>query len=469
MTRTTFPQGFLWGAGTAAYQIEGAVAEDGRAPSIWDTFSHEPGHVAAGDTGDVADDHYHRWRDDVALMAELGLTAYRFSISWSRVMTAQGAVNRKGLDFYSRLVDELRARGITPIATLYHWDLPQALEDAGGWPVRDTAARFAEYAGAVARELGDRVGMWATLNEPWCSAFLGYSSGVHAPGRTNSAEGLAAAHHLLLAHGLGVQALRAELSPTSGIMISLNLAAVRPESESASDADAVRRIDGLANRLFLDPITGNGYPADVVADTSSITDWSFVAADDEKTIAAPIDALGVNYYQPTVVASYHGRGRRRTEDGHGVGAGVTWPGCDAVEFLMPPGRRTAMNWSIDASGLHDILDRMRREHPELPLMVSENGAAFEDREDPEGRVHDAERIAYLADHIGAVAQAIQSGADVRGYFVWSLLDNFEWSYGYAKRFGIVRVDYATQQRRWKDSAFWYRDVISSGGETATSS
>jgi beta-glucosidase len=455
-----FPPGFVWGTATAAYQIEGAAAEDGRTPSIWDTFSHRPGGTAGGDTGDVAADHYHRYREDVALMQALGMGAYRFSVSWSRVAPGGGRRgNPRGLEYYSRLVDTLLEHGIRPVVTLYHWDLPQELEDAGGWAVRETAERLAEYAVLVARALGDRVDMWTTLNEPWCSAFLGYGSGGHAPGRTDPGAALAAAHHLLLGHGLAAAALRSELAASAQVAITLNLAAVRSADASAADLDARRRVDGLANRLFLDPILRGAYPADVIADTAGISDWGFVQASDERTIAAPIDLLGVNYYAPTLVAAWDGHGPRGLADGHSRSLkGSAWPGCERVHFPAQPAPVTAMGWPIDATGLRDILLRLRREYPALPIMITENGAAFDDRIDGGDRVRDPDRVRYLNDHLSAVHAAITEGVDVRGYFVWSLLDNFEWAYGYSRRFGIVYVDFPTQRRLLKDSARWYRDV-----------
>jgi beta-glucosidase len=445
----SLPDGFLWGAATAAYQIEGGADEGGRAPSIWDTFSRTPGRVLAGDTGDVAADHYHRLEHDLDLMRDLGLSAYRFSISWPRVLHGQPA----GIDFYSRLVDGLLARGITPVATLYHWDLPQELEDRGGWPERDTALRFAEYAERIGRVLGDRVGVWTTLNEPWCSAFLGYAAGVHAPGRTEPAAALAAAHHLNLAHGLAVRALRSVVAPTAWHSVALNLHQLR------GDPEAVRRIDGIANRVFLGPMLDGGYPADLVDDTAGITDWSFVRDGDEAEIHAPLDMLGVNYYAPTLVRRWDGSSPRSGADGHAHGAGTPWVGCADIEFLPQPGPYTEMGWSIDPTGLTELLTRLHGEHPGLPLMITENGAAFDDHVAPDGRVHDARRITYLDSHLAAVEAAKSTGIDVRGYFVWSFLDNFEWSYGYSKRFGIVHVDYRTQHRTWKDSAYWYRDVM----------
>ncbi len=456
MTRLDFPEGFVWGAATAAYQIEGGPEADGRGPSIWDTFARTPGRVANGDTGDVAADHYRRFREDVAMMASLGLPAYRFSVAWPRIQPGgKGPANQAGLDHYERLVDELVARGIMPALTLYHWDLPQELEDSGGWGARDTAARFAEYAELVAERLGDRVPIWTTLNEPWCSAFLGYASGVHAPGRTDPALALRAAHHLLLAHGLGTDALRAALPASAQVSITLNLNAVMPGATSPAATAAVRRIDGLANRLFLDPLFRGHYPADVLRDTEVVTDWSFVSDRDLAVISTPLDVLGVNYYTPTLVDA--------ADPADPAAPGPSpWPACADVRFVDQPGPATAMGWAIDAQGLRAVVHRVHEEYAPIPLMITENGAAFDDELGADG-VRDQERIAYLRDHLAVVHEAIEAGVDLRGYFVWSLLDNFEWAYGYAKRFGIVHVDYPTQARVWKDSAYWYRRVISTNG------
>ncbi|MBM9508748.1 GH1 family beta-glucosidase [Actinacidiphila acididurans] len=458
-----FPPGFVWGAATAAYQIEGAAAEDGRTPSIWDTFSHTPGRVHNGDTGDIAADHYHRFRDDVALMADLSLGAYRFSVSWPRVQpTGRGPAVQRGLDFYRKLTDELLERGITPVLTLYHWDLPQDLEDVGGWTVRDTTERFAEYAGIVAGALGDRVTYWTTLNEPWCSAFLGYGSGVHAPGRTDPESALKAVHHLNLAHGKAIGVLRSALPATARTSITLNLHQVRPASGSAADLDAARRIDAVGNRVFLGPLFNGDYPADLLADTAHLVDWeALVHGGDLAEISRPIDLMGINYYTPTLVSD----GRARTDgpelprnDGHGGGTGSPWPGSEHVAFHLPPGETTAMRWAVDSTGLYDLLMRVARERPDLPLMVTENGAAYDDYVSPEGAVNDPERIAYVHSHLAAVHRAIADGADVRGYFLWSLMDNFEWAYGYSKRFGAVYVDFASQARIPKRSARWYAEV-----------
>ncbi|KAF4409860.1 MULTISPECIES: GH1 family beta-glucosidase [Streptomyces] len=459
----TFPPGFLWGTATAAYQIEGAVDVDGRTPSIWDTYSRTPGKVRNGDTGDIATDHYHRWREDVALMADLGVGAYRFSVSWPRVQPGgRGAASQKGLDFYRRLADELLEKGIQPVATLYHWDLPQDLEDAGGWPERDTAYRFAEYAALAADALGDRVRTWTTLNEPWCSAFLGYGSGVHAPGRTNQADALRAAHHLNLGHGLAVRELRSRTAAGTQVSVTLNLHHVRPLTDSAEDADAARRIDGVANRVFTGPMLRGAYPEDVLKDTAHLTDWSFVRDGDTGTAQAPLDFLGVNFYTPTLVSAAEPGGSAHRSDGHGASAFSPWPGGDDVAFHLPPGPTTAMGWAVDPSGLYDLLLRVKADFPGLPLMITENGAAFDDYANPEGEVHDPDRIAYLHGHLTAVHRAIEAGVDVRGYFLWSLMDNFEWGYGYSKRFGAVYVDYPTHRRIPKSSAGWYAKVARTG-------
>ncbi|MFF3750124.1 GH1 family beta-glucosidase [Streptomyces sp. NPDC002018] len=458
----TFPPGFLWGTATAAYQIEGAAREDGRTPSIWDTFSHTPGKVAQGHTGDIAVDHFHRRAEDVRLMAGLGVNAYRFSVSWPRVQpTGRGPAVQRGLDFYRALVDDLLGHGIEPVLTLYHWDLPQELEAAGGWPRRETAYRFAEYARQVGEALGDRVARWTTLNEPWCSAFLGYASGAHAPGRTNPAAALRAAHHLSLGHGLAAQALRSVLPAGRRLSVSLNPSAVRARTRSPEDLDAQRRIDALANRIFTGPMLEGAYPEDLFADTARITDWSFVRATDPATIRQPLDSLGINYYAPTVVSAatdaFAGR-----HDGHGEGGHSPWPGADSVAFHRPPGELTEMGWPVDPSGLYDLLLRYTREAPGLPLMVTENGAAYPDRPGADGTVHDPDRIRYLHGHLAAVRRAIDDGADVRGYFLWSLLDNFEWAHGYGKRFGAVHVDYETQRRTPKSSALWYARLAGTG-------
>ena len=455
--QASFPADFWWGAATAAYQIEGSVSEDGRSPSIWDTFCATPGRIAGAHTGEPAADHYRRAGDDVAMMAGLGLDAYRFSVSWPRVQPhGRGPENRSGSAFYDRLVDDLLAAGIKPAVTLYHWDLPQELEDRGGWTHRDTAYRYAEYAALVAERLGDRVQLWCTLNEPWCSAFLGYGSGAHAPGRVDDEAALRAAHHLLLAHGLGTRAVRSVL-PSAQISISLNRGAVRPVSADPADVDAARRVDGLLNRLFLDPILTGAYPADVVADTAAVTDWSFVQDGDLTAIGVGVDVLGVNYYQPDLVGA-------ATDP---VAGPWCFPGSRNLAFHNGPGPVTEMGWTVDPTGLLEVLLRLERDHPGLAVMVTENGAAYPDLVGADGQVADPHRITYLHSHLLAAHEALSAGVDLRGYFVWSLLDNFEWALGYAKRFGLIHVDYETQTRTAKDSAHWYRRVIAAGGVPLT--
>jgi beta-glucosidase len=449
----TFPSNFWWGAATAAYQIEGAVDADGRTPSIWDTFSAQPGRIDNGDTGTHTTGHYSLYRDDVKLMASLGLSAYRFSIAWPRIRPAGGAgVNEAGLDFYDRLVDELLGAGVRPVATLYHWDLPQELEDTGGWTNRETALRFGDYAATVAARLGDRVAMWNTLNEPWCSAFLGYGTGGHAPGRRGHVGALTATHHLLLAHGLGVAALRAA-NVTGQVSVALNAGAVRPLTADPADADAARRIDGLLNRVYFDPILRGAYPADTLQDTAELTDWHFVRAGDLATISAPVDAICVNYYQPDLVsAAPAGR----------LDHGTPYPTAQGVVFHPTPGPVTHMGWSVDPTGLRDLLLRIRRDYGDRPIYVTENGAAYDDSVGPAGDIDDPDRINYLRGHLAAVHEAITAGVDLRGYFVWSLLDNFEWAFGFSRRFGLIHVDYTTLERTVKASGRWYQSAIARG-------
>ncbi|TQL48791.1 beta-glucosidase [Homoserinimonas aerilata] len=457
-----FPDGFVFGSATASYQVEGAFDEDGREPSIWDTFSKTPGKTVGGHTGDIADDHYHRLDEDLDIMQRLGLEAYRFSIAWPRIQpSGSGPVNRRGLGFYNRLIDGLLARGIRPIATLYHWDLPQPLEDAGGWPARDTAHRFAEYAALAGEAFGDRVAQWTTLNEPWCSAYLGYGSGAHAPGRTSGADALAAVHHLNLAHGLGLQALRSVVAGDPDYSVTLNFHVLRPGTDKEESAnEAMRRIDALANRAFTGPMLQGEYPEDLIADTSSVTDWAFVKPGDLQQVKQPIDVLGVNYYSTATVRMWDGTSPRQSNDGHKDAGGTPWPGSERVEFIEQPGPYTAMGWNIAPDGLEELLLSLKEQFPELPLMITENGASFDD-EVIDGAVHDVDRTDYLQRHFTAAHRALQQGVDLRGYQVWSLLDNFEWSYGYTKRFGIVYVDYDTLERTLKDSALWYAKLIES--------
>jgi len=451
-TSRVFPDGFVWGAATASFQIEGASTEDGRGPSIWDTLCATPGAILDGSDGSVACDHYHRWESDLDLLASLGLTAYRFSIAWPRVMpTGRREINDDGLDFYDRLVDGMLERGITPYATLYHWDLPQALEDVGGWRNRDTAYRFADYAAITQFRLGDRVQHWATLNEPWCSAFLGHASGEHAPGHTDPAEAVIASHHLLLGHGLAAQALRGGRRPAQ-VGIVVNLYDVTTATDSPADRDAARRLDGQQNRWFLDPVLKGTYPADVVADFAPYTDMSFVRDGDLDTISTRLDWLGVNYY-----SSFHVRGLEAPAAPTPGARPTPWIGTEGVEFVNRGRKKTHMGWEIVPEGLTKTLTRLAKEYDVPPVFVTENGSAWQD-EVVDGEVHDPERAEYLDLHLAAIADAIADGVDVRGYFAWSLLDNFEWAWGYERRFGYVRVDYATQERTVKDSGRHYAAI-----------
>jgi len=433
-----FPAEFVWGVATASYQIEGAAALGGREPSIWDTFAATPGRVRNGDTGEVAVDHYHRYADDVSLMADLGLAAYRFSVAWPRVLRG-GVPNPEGLGFYDRLVDSLLERGIEPWLTLYHWDLPQHLEDRGGWPERDTAHRFADMAGVVAARLGDRVKRWTTLNEPWCSAFLGYGSGRHAPGRTDPGDALAAAHHLMLAHGLAVDVVRAAV-PDAQLSVTLNLYPVTALDDRPGNLDAARRVDGLQNRWFLDPILRGEYPSDVRSDLEPVSNLSWIRDGDLEVISRPLDFLGVNYYTR-----------------HVVRAGA-YPGVGEAEFTVPHRTVAANGWGVDPDGLVEVLRRVA-DYSDLPVYVTENGSAWEDRPGPDGTVHDPGRVAYLQSHLDACRRAIDAGVPLAGYFAWSLLDNFEWAEGYDMRFGLVHVDYATQRRTVKSSGRWYGEFV----------
>lgn len=461
-----FPEGFLFGTKTSAYQIEGAVDADGRGPSIWDTHSHTPGATRNGDTGDVTSDHYHRVDEDLDLIGALGAPAYCFSVSWSRVQPAgSGPVNPRGLDFYRRLVDGLRARGVTPVVTLFHWDLPQPLQDAGGWTVRDTALRFADYAALVAGALGDGVGLWVTHNEPWCASWIGHAKGEHAPGLRDIGAAAAATHHLLLSHGLGVRALRAA-APGAQVGIGLNLQPVRPASDHGEDAAAAARVDGNLNRLFLDPVLRGEYPEDMLAHYAAHRPGLGVARDgDLDVIAEPLDFLGVNYYSPRTVCAPERMDAARSAGYWVPRAAATDPlGADlrAVEVFRPGVERTPMGWEIEPAGLTELLLRVRRDYGPRPIHILENGRAADDYVDPRGEVRDASRIEYLRGHLEAVLDAVDQGVDVRGYFVWSLLDNFEWAFGFGKRFGLTWVDYPSGTRIPKASFAWYRDVVRAG-------
>ncbi|MFI1572842.1 GH1 family beta-glucosidase [Streptomyces anulatus] len=433
------PADFTWGVATAAYQIEGAVAEDGRSPSIWDTFSHTPGTIDGGDTGDVACDHYHRVPEDIGLIKQLGADAYRFSVAWPRVVPGgDGPVNKAGLDFYDRLVDGLLEAGVTPFATLYHWDLPQALQDRGGWTVRETSEHFAAYASHVVERLGDRVKDWATLNEPLCSAWIGHLEGRMAPGLTDLTAAVRASYHLHLGHGLAVRAIRAA-SSDARVGIVNNLSPIEPASTGEADLAAARRADGHINRWWLDPILGRGYPQDMVEEYGVQLP---VRPGDLETIAAPLDWLGLNYYFRQVV----------TADPDGTAP-------HAKQVSVPGARLTHMDWEVHAEGLEQLLLRLTGEYGVQRIYVTENGSAYEDVVAADGSVHDPERVRYLEEHLAACARAVDKGAPLAGYFAWSLMDNFEWAYGYDKRFGLVHVDYATQRRTVKSSGRRYAELV----------
>ena len=447
MTMLQFPQGFVWGVATSAYQIEGGWNEDGRSPSIWDTFSHTPGKTKQGETGDVACDHYHRWPEDVALMQELGIPAYRFSVSWPRILPqGRGAVNPKGLDFYDRLVDGLLEAGITPFVTLYHWELPQVLQDAGGWPQRETAVAFAELADVTSRALGDRVKRWITHNEPWCTSLLSYQVGVHAPGWQNWPAALAAAHHVLYSHGLAVAQLRANV-PAAQVGLAVNFEPATPASPSPADYQAARIWDGYYFRWFVDALYGRHYPADMVQYYRQQgylpQGLEFVRDGDMDVIATPIDFLGVNYYT-----------RHRAQAGESLNTHYSVP--------TPGAEYTQMNWEVVPESFYKLLNRLYFEYDVPQLYVTENGCSYMDGPDGNGRVPDPKRIAYLNGHLAAMHRAIQNGVPIAGYLQWSFMDNYEWAEGYQQRFGIVYVDYATQKRYPKDSAFWYQNVIKQG-------
>ncbi len=446
-----FPEGFLWGAATSSYQIEGAVDVDGRGESIWDRFAAEPKNIADGTSGAGACDHYHRYPEDIELMRWLGLDAYRFSIAWPRVIpTGTGKVNEAGLGFYSRLVDGLLEAGIEPYVTIYHWDLPQALEERGGWPARATAEAFVELTDAVTRRLGDRVKSWITHNEPWCASMLGYGQGVHAPGVKERRKALAAAHHLLLSHGYALDVIRQNVRDARA-GITVNLVPMEPASGSAADHDACRAAEGALNRWFLDPLYGRGYPDDVVADFREKGrlpegPLPFVAPGDLEIIARPTDFLGVNYYSRGVVRS------EAIDEAE-----------NAPRTVTVSDDKTDIGWEVAPTGLTRILAYLHERYAVPCLYVTENGAAYSTPPDQDGRVRDDKRRAYLEGHIAAARRAIDEGVPLEGYFVWSLLDNYEWAEGYTQRFGIVWVDYETQARTPKDSARWYRSVVSENG------
>ncbi|MBW3612399.1 MAG: beta-glucosidase [Chloroflexi bacterium] len=445
-----FPTDFAWGAATSSYQIEGAVEADGKGASIWDTFAHTPGAIANGDTGDVACDHYHRWRDDVELMASYGLNAYRFSVSWPRVQPdGRGRPNEQGLDFYRRLTEALRERGIRPALTLNHWDIPQALQDRGGWQSRDTVERFADYARLCAEALRDRVEWWITHNEPWIISALGYRLGIHAPGVKDTEAELRTAHHLLLSHGAAVEAYRAT-GLAAPVGITLNLLPTYPQTESEADARAATLSDGYTNRWYLEPVFNGRYPADMLEYFGDRFSLDWIRPGDVERAAQPIDFLGVNYYSRRVV-----RAPRPDEQ-----AEFAW----VVRTETTTGVPTSdLGWEMTPPVLRDLLVHLRDTYRSPTILITENGCSLNDEIAPDGRVHDPRRIAFLDGHLRAVAEAIDAGVDVRGYFAWSLLDNFEWAEGYGPRFGLSYVDYPTQRRIPKDSFAWYRDVVAGNG------
>jgi beta-glucosidase len=449
MADHVFPDGFLWGVATSSYQIEGATGEGGRGESIWDRFSAAPGAISDGSNGSIACDHYHRWREDVQLMQRLGVQGYRFSVAWPRVVPGgRGAINPAGLDFYDALVDGLLEAGIRPFATLNHWDLPQRLQDEDGWAARRTAEAFVSYVEAVSMRLGDRVRDWTTHNEPWCVATLGHEQGVHAPGRRDPVEALQAAHHLLLSHGWAVPVLRRN-SPGARVGIALNLVPCYPASPSDADRDAARRSDGSSNRWYLDPIFRGAYPVDVVEDRTEAGvleggEMPWVLETDLAAIAAPLDFLGINYYSRAILRS------DRIPEADNAARTIQEPGPMDV---------TDMGWEVFPQGLHDLLLRVHRDYRATMIHVTECGAAFDLDMRPGIRVADPRRQDFLRGHLLAAHRAIEDGVPLAGFFVWTLVDNFEWAHGYSRRFGVVWLDRATQERTLKDSAYWYRDVI----------
>ncbi|GAA2172766.1 GH1 family beta-glucosidase [Agrococcus versicolor] len=455
------PSDFTLGVATAAYQIEGAAHEGGRTDSIWDAFARVPGAVVDGHDGAVACDHYHRYPDDVALMAEMGAQSYRFSTSWSRVRPDGGDVNEEGLDFYRRLVDELLEQGIAPWLTLYHWDLPQALEAKGGWTSRETVDRFVEYATTVVEAVGDRVPTITTLNEPWCSSFLSYTAGAHAPGRQSVRDGLVAGHHLLLAHGLGVDVIRGH-APDAWVGITLNLTVADPvDPQSEGDRDAARRIDGQFNRFFLDPIFRGEYPEDLLADVGHLGLADAIQPGDLGSISSPIDVLGVNYYHGDAVSFEPPAVELQQDAPTSRAIRSPYPAADGVHMHPRGLATTSMGWEVQPEGLTRLLQRIHAEYTGpamVDMWVTENGAAYDDVVAEDGGVHDAERVAFLEAHLGAVLDAIDAGVPVDGYFYWSMMDNYEWAWGYHKRFGLVHVDYETQQRTLKDSALAFQRI-----------
>lgn len=446
MQKVVFPKDFLWGTATSSYQIEGAVREDGRGESIWDRFCDTPGKVFNGDSGAIADDHYHRYKEDIGLMKELGVNSYRFSVAWPRIYPeGKGDVNQKGLDFYNALVDELLKAGIEPFVTLYHWDLPQALQDIGGWENRDVIDRYVEYASTVFKVLGDRVKLWLTHNEPWVVSFVGNAEGRHAPGLKDFALAVNVSHHLLLSHARAVEVYR-QMNLGGKIGITLNLTPAYAATDSKEDAEAAKIADGYMNRWFLDPVFKGSYPEDILKLYNEKLNAPVVKEGDMKTISgSKIDFLGINNYTRAVV--------KRTDNSSLLG----------YEGIKPEGLYTEMDWEVYPQGLYDLLTRVDRDYGSPEMYITENGAAFKDDKVVDGRIKDYDRLDYIKQHLIAANRAIQDGVKLRGYFVWSLMDNFEWDWGRSKKFGIIHVDYNTLERSFKESACWYREVVKNGG------
>lgn len=442
--KINFPENFVWGTAAAAYQIEGAWKKDGRGPSIWDTFSHEPGKVFQNENGDIAADHYHRWEEDFGLMTDLGIKSYRFSISWPRILPeGTGSINMPGLDFYDRQVDGLLSRNIEPFVTLYHWDLPQKLQDIGGWANRQTAQYFADYAHIVAERLGDRVKFWITHNEPFVVAMAGHFTGEHAPGIQNITTALLVGHHLLYSHGLAVKAVRSAARLPVDVGITLNMTVSHPATDKEEDRLAAIRLDGIHNRFFIDPIMRGEYPDDMKERFGSV--FPDASPSDLRTISTPIDFLGINYYTRTVVRF-----------------DPYFPFLQGAE-VHPQGNEYSQMWEIYPAGISELLTRVHKDYAPARIYITENGIPVPDGIDADGRIRDYRRIRYLRDHLLEVRRAIENGVPVAGYFVWSLLDNFEWAYGYAMRFGLTYVDYLTQKRTVKESGYWYSQVVRQNG------
>jgi beta-glucosidase len=436
LARADFPADFAWGCSTSSFQIEGGAAQDGRAESIWDRFCQQPGKIRDGSNASVACDHYHRWPEDLDIAQQFGMNAYRFSIAWPRVITELGAKpNQRGLDFYSRLVDGMLERGLQPWATLYHWDLPQYLQDLGGWERRATVDAYLEFVDATTRHLGDRVKHWITHNEPWCTAMHGNWDGMHAPGQQNFKAALQVCHHVLLSHGLAVPLIKSNVAHAQ-VGIALSLHPLRATTDAPEDLAAMQRHDGLRNRWFLDPLFGRGYPADILEHCAA--DLPDTEASDLEVIATPIDFLGVNYYFPETIAD-----------------APEIPPLHTKLVVLPDRERTGFSWEVAPDGMRELLVRIKNDYPKIPIFLTENGSSYEDQVEPDGSVCDTERRNYFMRHLDALKQARAEGVDVRGYFAWSLMDNFEWAEGYLRRFGLVYIDFVTQKRTVKESGRWF--------------